>query len=733
MANHPHQASNQVSPNLKVSRLKKAVMHALQLLAVSSITLSANAIAAEELAVETVEVIGQRISDTKPVKGYNAKQSSASTKTDTPLINVPQAITVIPQEVIKDQSILSIADTIRYVPGVTSSQGEGNRDAIVFRGNRSTSDLFIDGLRDDVQVYRDLYNTDRVEVLKGPNGMIFGRGGAGGVLNRVTKKAGWDEVKDMSLTYGAWNQKRISGDYGVGLTDEVAFRINAVYEDADSYRDGVNLERFGLTPTITISPDENTNIYLTTEYFKDKRIGDRGVPSTANASGEDRRPFNISDEDQFYGNARLSPNESETMAFNAIIEHTFANKVKIKNNTRYANYNKFYNNIYASSPVNNGQLRLSGYGDTTDRENWINQTDITIPFSTGNVKHKFLVGAEIMEQDNSNVRLTAVGGVTPNPVSVSNPTGTATFTNTARNQDTDISSRAVYFQDQIELSDKWQVIAGVRRDIFDTDYTNNVNNRSVELTDAFWSPRAGLIFKPTTNTSLYTSYSLSYAPRAGDQLLGFRNNENRPELFEPEKFVNKEIGMKWDINRDLSFTAAAYVLERENLIANDPNQAGQTVLIDGQETKGLELSLAGNITEKWSVIGAYTYQEGEITKDQGTVGNISVTKGSELAETPDHTFSLWNKYQINPTWAVALGVIGRSDMYAAIPQVGDSTLLPGYTRYDAAIFAKLNDKASLQLNIENLSNKAYALNAHNNNNMLPGAPISGRVTLNYSF
>jgi catecholate siderophore receptor len=700
----------------------------------SLITMPQSAIAEENITLDSVDVVGKKISDTKPVKGYNAKKSTTATKTDTELRDVPQAITVITQDVIKDQSMQSIADTVRYVPGVTASLGEGNRDAIVFRGNQTTSDLFIDGMRDDVQVYRDLYNTDRIEVLKGPNGMIFGRGGAGGVINRVTKKAGWDSVKDLSLTYGAWNQKRIAGDYSEGLNNAVAFRVNAVYEDADSYRNGVNLERFGITPTITIAPDENTTIYLSTEYFKDKRISDRGVPSLANGSGENRRPFNIGDEDQFFGNAALSPTESETTAFNAIIEHTFANKVKIRNNTRYANYNKFYQNIYANSPVSSaGTLTLSGYRDETDRVNIINQTDVTIPFSTGQFNHKFLVGAEIVEQEDKNARLTMPN---VNNISASNPTTTGTFTTLARNQETDVSSRAFYVQDQIELSPKWQVVAGLRRDIFDTDYTNKTNPANVltvKTTDAFWSPRAGLIFKPTNNTSLYTSYSLSYAPRAGDQLTGFRGSENRPELFQPEKFINKEIGVKWDINPNLSFTAATYLLERENLIARDPNVGGATVLIDGQETKGVELSLAGNLTDKWSVIASYTYQDGEITKEQGAAGAISIQKGSELAETPDHSYALWNKYEINGTWAVALGVVGRSEMYAAIPQVGDSTVLPGYTRYDAAIFAKLSEKAQLQFNLENLTNKEYAISSHNNNNIMPGAPISGRVTLNYSF
>ncbi len=720
----------------KPNTLKKATLDAVKLSIAGSLALSTHVLAEENIKLDTIEVIEVRISDTKPVKGYNPKKSTASTKTDTPLINVPQAITVIPQDVIKDQSAQSVQDVIRYVPGVTSSMGEGNRDAIVFRGNRTTSDLFIDGLRDDVQVFRDLYNTDRVEVLKGPNGMIFGRGGAGGVLNRVTKKAGWDPVKDLGITYGAWNQKRVTGDFGQGLTDEVAFRVNAVYEDSDSFRDGVSMERFGINPTVTISPDENTNIYFSTEYFKDKRIGDREFPSVGNATGLNRRPFDVSkNQDEFFGNAKLSPNESETTAFNLVIDHTFDNKVKIKNSTRYANYNKFYQNIYPNGPVDlvASTIDVSAYRDETDRRNLINQTDLTIPFTLGSTKHTFLAGIELLDQDNQNKRISP-NGLAPDPVTIANPVATATFGGTlARDQDTQISSQAFYVQDQIEFTPKWQMIVGLRRDIFNTDYTNLLTNTNIDVTDAFWSPRAGLIFKPVSNTSLYASYSISYAPRAGDQVTGFRTVTN-PDLFNPEKFINKEVGVKWDINSALSFTAAAYILERENLIAADPDTAGLSTLVDGQETKGLELSLSGNITDKWSMIAAYTYQDGEITKDQGaSPTSISVEKGSDIRETPDHLFSLWNKYQINSTWGVALGIVGRSDMYAAQPTATSSTIVPGYTRYDAAIFAKLSEKATLQVNIENLTNKDYIISSHNNNNLLPGSPLTARATVNYSF
>ncbi len=199
----------------KIATLKLAINSALT----SVIFFTGTAAFAEtsEVKLPQVDVTAPRISDTQPVKGYNAKKSVSSTRTDTELRDTPQSITVIPQDLIKDQSIQSISQAVQYVPGVQSAQGEGNRDQIILRGNNTTGDFFLDGLRDDVQTYRDLYNTDRLEVLKGPNGMAFGRGGAGGAINRVTKQAGWDPVGEFIASYGAYDYKRVSGDYGQAL------------------------------------------------------------------------------------------------------------------------------------------------------------------------------------------------------------------------------------------------------------------------------------------------------------------------------------------------------------------------------------------------------------------------------------------------------------------------------------------------------------------------------------
>lgn len=759
--------TQQQSNKPKVAILKLAINSALT----SAIFLSGGSAFAEssEVVLPQVDVTAPRLSDTKPVKGYNAKKSASSTRTDTELRDTPQSITVIPQDLIKDQSIQSISQAVQYVPGVQAAQGEGNRDALIFRGNATTGDFFLDGLRDDVQTYRDIYTTDRIEVLKGPNGMAFGRGGAGGAINRVTKQAGWDPVAELIASYGAYDYKRISADYGQALNEEIAFRVNAVYEDSGSYRDGVDIERFGISPTVTIKPSEKTKIVLGTEYFKDKRTADRGVPAqstitspTVNNPDFNRRPYKIGDNDQFFGSANLSPTETETFAFNASIEHSFDNGIGIKNSTRYANYNKFYQNVFADSTVaTNGSFAVRGYVDYTNRENLINQTDLTYTANWGAVEHKLLAGLELTTQDTENSRLAAffnnnfnnngsglevilnanttteIGNI---PVSfrpnLTNGVSANSRTNQFRDNQSTMDVVAFYAQDQIKLSQHWQAILGLRHDRVTTDFDgvrrsglNTTVSESFNVTDNFLSPRAGLIFKPTEAVSIYGNYSVSYVPRAGDQLTSLTVTN---ASFKPEKFINYEVGAKWDVNPSLALTAAVYKLERENVQVTDPSNASLQILVDGQETKGVELGITGDVTDKWSIFGGVAFQDGEVTKQQGS-GAGAILKGAELGQTPDRTLSLWNKYEINDMWAVALGIVSTSDRYALSPTASQSTLLPGYTRYDAAIYGKFSEKLRLQINLENLTNKEYALYAHNNQNITPGSPITGRATLIYNF
>jgi catecholate siderophore receptor len=305
------------------------------------------------------------------------------------------------------------------------------------------------------------------------------------------------------------------------------------------------------------------------------------------------------------------------------------------------------------------------------------------------------------------------------------------------NNKSTVDTVGLYVQDQIIFSPKWQAIVGLRYDKFQTNVdsikksstSGTTTSENFDVTNNLLSPRAGLIFKPIEPVSIYANYSISYVPRAGDQLTSLTLSN---KTFDPEKFTNYEIGAKWDVNSNFALTSALYILERANVAITDPQNSTQTILVDGQETRGIELGFSGNITEKWSVFGGYAYQDGEITKQQGNGAN-AILKGTQLAQTPKHTFSLWNRYNINNMWGAAIGVVSRSDMYAQLPTATQSAVLPAYARLDAALFAKLTRQLRLQVNVENLTNENYVLTAHNNNNIMPGSPITGRVTLSYDF
>lgn len=662
-------------------------------------------------------------------KGYAVDRSSTATKTDTPLRDVPQSISIVTEDLIRDQAMQSMGDVVRYIPGFGMAQGEGNRDAPILRGTASTADFFVDGLRDDVQYFRDLYNVDRVEGLKGPNAMIFGRGGSGGLINRVTKQADWNDASQVSVTLGSWSNRRVTADVDRALSDNAAFRVTGVYEKSDSYRDGVSVERYGVNPTFAFRIGENTQVTLGYEHFKDERTADRGIPSLGG------RPLET-DPSTFFGDPELSPTWARVNAFSALIEHDFGNGTMLRNHTRYADYDKFYQNVFpgAVNPAN-GTVAISAYRAWTQRENFINQTDLTFSFDTGAVVHRFLTGVELADQDTDNFRETgyfpaaANGGAERTSVSVPltdpRPRLPVSFRQSATDADNHGVARtaAVYVQDQIEFSPQWQAILGLRYDSFRVDFSNHRNGSTIDSDDGLVSPRAGLIYKPAEPVSLYASYSLAYVPRAGEQLSSLSPTN---AAFDPEKFRNYEIGAKWDVTPVLSATAAVYRLDRNNVVAPDPLDPTRSILVKGQRVEGVELGLSGNITDNWRVLGAYAWQDGEVLETQ----SATVQAGATLAQVPRNTFSLWNRYDISPRWGVGLGALYRSRIYASTDNL---VQLPGFMRFDGALFFRVNDNVDTQLNVENLLDRKYYASAHSNNNITPGSPRAFRLSLNARF
>jgi catecholate siderophore receptor len=680
----------------------------------------------KDITLPTVKVKAAREKKPNETKGYLAKSNSTAVKTNTALIDLPQSLTVITQELIKDQNMQSIADTIRYVPGVGIAQGEGNRDNPIFRGNSSNSDMYVDGIRDDVQYLRDLYNIERVDVLKGPNAMVFGRGGSGGLINRATKQADWNNIREMNFQVGSFDKYRLTGDFGQAINGDFAVRLTSMWENSRSYRDGFDAGRWGVNPTLSWMASDKTKVTLGYEHYEDNRVADRGISSFRG------RPVDT-DVSTFFGDPERSPTSVMVDSFNAVIDHDFGEGTSVRNSTRYATFDKFYQNIFPAAVNAAGtQVAINAYNNATKRENFFNQTDINFSLDTGPFKHKFLTGAEFGRQETDNVRntgfFTNVGAnVTSVNVPLADPRyrGAITFRPAATDADNHgvATVAAGYVQDQIEITKHWQAIMGVRYDRFEVDFLNNRNGQTVSTTDDLLSPRGGLIYKPFDNFSLYTNYSIAYVPRAGEQLASLSLTN---ASLKPEEFRNYEVGAKWDIVPDLSATLAFYQLDRLNALATDPNNPAVSFLVDGQRTRGIELGLSGNITDAWKVFGGYAYQNGEITKSISS----SALAGATMAQVPEHTFSLWNRYDITQQWGVGLGSVYRSEMFAATDNL---VTLPGFLRFDAAVYYKPTKNIQLQVNVENLFDKEYYASANSNTNITPGSPIAANAGITVKF
>ena len=649
--------------------------------------------------------------------GYLASESRTATKTFTPLRDVPQSVTVIGKDQIKDQSLSSISDVVRYVPGVTSHQGENNRDEVIIRGNRSGADFFRDGVRDDVQYYRDLYNLDRLEVLKGPNAMIFGRGGGGGVINRVTKEAGQTPVREFTVTGGSFYNRRFTGDLDQPLGDRAAFRLNGVYENSKSFRDYVGLDRFGVNPTFAFSPDEKTNIHVGYEYFRDRRVADRGMTSYLGHPVD--LPIST-----FYGDPDRSKVRSDVNVFAASLERLFGSLI-FRNRFHYANYDRFYQNYVPGAANSSGtQVAVTAYNNATQRSNWFDQSDLTYSFDLGRTRHTIVGGTEFGRQITDNFRNTGYfnNSVTTIQVAFADPVTRipVTFRQTATDADNHLTLNlaAGFVQDQIEISRYVQAIAGVRYDYFDLTYRNNRNSQILERMDHLVSPRLGLVIKPVTAMSIYGSYSVSYLPSSGDQ---FASLTNITQQVKPEKFTNYEAGVKWDLSPKIAFTSAIYRLDRTNTRANNPSDPTQILQTGSQRTTGFEAGLNGSITNRWTISGGYSWQNARITST-----TVAAPAGRRVAQVPRNMFSLWNKYQISRRLGAGLGLSYRSDMYAAID---NTVVLPAYLKADAAVYYNFGEHWRLQANLENLTNKRYFVNADSNTNISPGSPRSLKVGL----
>jgi len=643
-------------------------------------------------------------------------------KTPVPIINVPQTLSIVTDDEIRKQGFRELGDIVRYTPGVNTSQGEGHRDAVVFRGVRSTADFYLDGVRDDVQYYRSLYNLEQVEILRGPNALLFGRGGTGGIINRVTKKAVLDEQFgsfDMGAdSFGAFD---FAVDYNVATGQKSALRINFHSDTLENHRDYYDGDRYGFNPTLRLEISPVTTLDLSYEHADHERFIDRGVPTL---NGEPVEAF----EDIVFGDTDTNLQTLRADIYRANLSHEFSETRKGNLVVQYSDFQKLYKNYYASGYSGGDTFTADGYLDPTERNNLILSGNIVNEFQTGSAKHTLLVGAEIIDTENENYRYNTFFITTEDDNEVFNITRPINFGVNAAGVRTyndftadlksstqsDIEVTSIYIQDQIDVTDNFKLLLGGRLDNFDITVRDIKNGTSESREDEEFSPRAGLIYKPQENISLYVSYAESFLPRSGEQ---FKKLDANAARLDPDVYESTEVGVKWDIRPGLSFTASYF--DSEQTIATRDSDTGENSEIVGLQVDGIELELKGQVTEKLSLAIGYSDLDGE------------TAKGGEPREIPEYTASLWATYEVNDRFGIGLGITSQGESNIKNDKPG--LILPDYTRVDFAAYYDVADDLSIQLNVENVTDELYFPHSHSTHQASVGEPLNARISLRKTF
>lgn len=642
-------------------------------------------------------------------------------KTPVPVLDVPQSVSIVTDEDIRKQGFREISDIVRYIPGVNTSQGEGHRDAVVFRGIRSTADFYMDGVRDDVQYYRSLYNLEQVEVLRGPNALLFGRGGAGGIINRVTKKAViGEEFGSVDVGTDTFGSLDLAYDYNVSSTDDSAFRINIHTDSLANHRDFYDGERVGVNPTMRFVMSDDTTLDLSYEYIDHESFIDRGVPTINGAPDESLI-------DIVFGTPKINTTTLEATVFRGTISHVFSDTRKGNLTIHSSSFEKMYQNLYASG-YDGMLVTMDGYRDPTERDKFIISGNLVNEIKVGSVKHTILLGAELIDTENNNLRYDTFWATTSDDNEVFditrpmdftvNADGIATsvdFATTLKSKtSSDIKVASIYMQDQIDLTNNIKLMIGGRHDSFDITVADIKNMTSESRKDTEFSPRAGLVFKPSEEMSLYWSFSQSFLPRSGEQYKALSVTSAR---LDPDVFESNEIGLKYDISPRLNLTLSYFNSEQTR--AERDNNTGENSEVRGLTVDGLEVQLKGQLTDRLDVMVGFSSLDGE------------TSSGGEPREIPDHTFSLYAKYQVNDKYGLAFGMTRQGEL--KIKDNNPGLVLPKFTRVDLGAYYRFPNGLELQVNIENLNDELYFPHSHSTHQASVGEPFNARIFIRKDF
>lgn len=765
---------------------KKIVSSAI----VSSLSFaSAHAIAQEN--VVQLETIHQEV-QAEPVPGLKVDQS-ANSKFVAPLLDTPKSVVVIPQQLIEDTQVTTLADALRTVPGITLGAGEGgnpNGDRPFIRGYNSESSMYVDGVRNSTSQNREMFAVEQVEVTKGSASAMSGAGTTGGSINMISKVAKKGDALEGSVAGGTDMYARITldanKDFGNGMAARIA--VMGHQNEKAGQHDGAEYKRAGIAPSFSFGLDNATRGTLSYYYLKTDDIPDSGVPynnpfaaTNANAAlNGNGKPIDAK-AGQYYGWKDRDFQKQENQIGTFKLEHDLNDNLTLSNT---AVFNRSKNDYLWTNPddsrgnfILNGNVWARANSRIANTDTFTDLLALTGKFDTGAIQHSFNLGAEYSDQDTERTQyiingLNATGSSfaacgTPANValgwctSVDNPdrgawTGTLN-TDGADRYDIETKSKSIYLLDSIELHPQWILDLGIRWDDYKTQQTltygrfNNAvtgaNNTPItavpgdqltlENEEDFFNYQAGVVFKPRENGSIYISYATSSNPVGIDGGDGSESISAAIENLKAEKVRTMELGTKWDLLEDeLNLTAAIFRTEKTNTRATDAD--GTTRNIGETRVDGIELGINGNITEKWAISAGYTYLDSELI--DGGFENIGTTaepvyvpstnNGNRVQNVAENSATLWTTYQVMPQLTLGAGAVAMDKIYG---NAANTKFVPGYVRYDAMARYQVNPTVDLQLNINNLSDTRYFTKAYSSHYATEAEGISGVLGLHFKY
>ncbi|WP_060482810.1 TonB-dependent siderophore receptor [Pseudomonas sp. NBRC 111119] len=652
------------------------------------------------------------------------KEVSTATRTATPVRYVPQAIDTVKAAQVLDYGSNTLGKALEGIPNV-SSGADTRFDSVRIRGFEASNDFYLDGIRDDSQYIRDLHNIERVEVLKGPAAVLYGRGSQGGIVNRVSKAPEAGRRSTVEAQAGSEDLRSLYADLSADPSDTVSLRLNMGNQDNNSFRDGIDGSRQLFAPSVSWQVTPDLNWLVQYEYSRFNRTPDRGIP------GVNGRPADVN-RSTTYGDTHRDYIDDRAQSLRSRLNYQLNETWQLRHTLGLFKLDSEFDNTYPTAyNATTATVTRQRWQQDLNTRNLFNNLEAEGDFDTLGLEHKLLLGLEFGNQRRDPTLYTAAavsaGGRPVPALSLNNPDRSRQHNGrmvVSSNNHTVVDSRGVYLQDQVRLNDQWQVLAGVRFDQFEVETTNKVRNLAEKQDSRTTSPRLGVVYTPWRDHSFYASWSKTFAP-VGGGLIGItpgaagNTNDTGPELTR-----QKEIGLKSDwFDQRLTTTLAVYELELYNRRTRDPINPEITLLSGLQRSRGIELTATGNVIGNWYVRGGVGLQDATVVKDNNGL------EGNRINDVAKRNASLFVTWKPELGWYAETGLTLVGERYA---DNQNTTVLPGYGRWDALAGYRTHDW-DVRAALSNIADKTYYSSATSAAQIQVGDPRSLVVTGSYSF